>query len=174
MTMINPDDLRTIPRIPGGPMLCFGCQASARCRFGVRSFTFDRRDNTYSADIYCGSEHEGGPRVAHGGWVASVLDEVLGIACCEATGQLSVTASLGVSYQRPTPIEEVLRIEGKVDNITSDRAHSSGTLMLASTGATLAKGTGLWAIRPPGHFDRQQEWLTSQHAKAASRDQEPT
>jgi predicted thioesterase len=70
-----------------------------------------------------------------------------------------------VAYLKPTPVGRALRIETQVDRVVGDRVHASGVLRLASSGAELARATGTWAIRPPGHFERHQAWLVAQEAK---------
>jgi acyl-coenzyme A thioesterase PaaI-like protein len=61
--------------------------------------------------------YEGPPRGVHGGWVAAMLDELLGTAQGLAEKQ-GVTATLKVRYRAITPIDEELRFEARV---TEDR-----------------------------------------------------
>jgi acyl-coenzyme A thioesterase PaaI-like protein len=58
-----------------------------------------------------GRAYEGPPRGVHGGWVAALLDELLGSAqgLAETAG---VTAILKIRYRDITPIDEDLRFEG--------------------------------------------------------------
>ena len=85
--------------------LCFGCLPDGLCRLGI---TGERQEgDAFIADVLLGAEHEGGPGVAHGGSVASVLDEVLGHAVT-SRGVMVVTKTLTVEFQRPTPVGVLL------------------------------------------------------------------
>jgi acyl-coenzyme A thioesterase PaaI-like protein len=58
-----------------------------------------------------GPAYEGPPHGVHGGWVAALFDELLGMA--QGLGETKgVTATLKVRYRHVTPIEEALRLEG--------------------------------------------------------------
>jgi acyl-coenzyme A thioesterase PaaI-like protein len=55
-----------------------------------------------------GTAYEGPPHGVHGGWVAALMDEVLGFAQ-RIAGQTGVTATLKIRYRKVTPIDEELR-----------------------------------------------------------------
>lgn len=55
------------------------------------------------------SAYEGPPHGVHGGWVAAIMDELLGYAQGLA-GQHGVTATLKIRYRQITPIDENLRL----------------------------------------------------------------
>lgn len=112
-------------------------------------------------ELECPPEYEGGPQVAHGGWTASVLDEVLGVLPIVHGGR-AVTGKLEVVYLRPVPISRPLVGRARLDRREGRRWYVSGDLRLASTGAELARATGIWVERAPGHFERHQAWLAGQ------------
>jgi len=58
-----------------------------------------------------GCAYEGPPHGVHGGWVAALLDELLGSAQALAR-KGGVTAILKIRYRQITPIDEDLRFEG--------------------------------------------------------------
>lgn len=58
-----------------------------------------------------GSAYEGPPHGVHGGWVAAMMDELLGTAQ-GLTKSKGVTATLKVRYRHITPLDEDLRFEG--------------------------------------------------------------
>ena len=70
-------------------------RAAAQCRLGIE--TEQRVDGGVVYALTCPWEAEGGPRVAHGGWTAGVLDEVVGHVPL-LHGQLAVTAELTVRF----------------------------------------------------------------------------
>ncbi len=57
--------------------------------------------------------YEGPPTCAHGGIVAAIMDELLGMTNI-ATDQFGLTASLSVRYHRPTPLGVELRLSSYV------------------------------------------------------------
>ncbi len=71
--------------------------------------------------------YEGPPRFVHGGMVALVFDEILGIANI-ASGCPGMTGSLTVKYRRPTPLYQQLRWEGWVQEVHGRRVRSRATV----------------------------------------------
>ncbi|WP_290061079.1 PaaI family thioesterase [Amycolatopsis solani] len=79
------------------------------------------------AEVLLGAAHEGPPGRVHGGWVAAVLDHVLGRATA-AAGYPGMTASLTVDYHRGTPYAVPLVAEGRLERRDGRKLHASGTL----------------------------------------------
>jgi len=65
------------------------------------------------ARIWFGPETEGPPGHAHGGSMAAVLDEVLGLAAW-AAGYPIVVGNLNVSFRNLLPLEQVVTVESDV------------------------------------------------------------
>lgn len=61
-------------------------------------------------------QYEGPPNSVHGGFVAALFDQFLGVAQ-KMTGQPGFTGTLNVRYIKPTPIDTDLRLEGWVEKI---------------------------------------------------------
>ena len=100
--------------------------------------------------------------MAHGGWTAGVLDEVLGHVPI-LQGQLTVTGTLTVRFVKPVPIQRPLEARAWVDRIERAKWFISGELVLASSGALLASGTGVWIARDgSSHFGDFERWLAEQ------------
>jgi uncharacterized protein (TIGR00369 family) len=74
-----------------------------------------------------GLAHGGPPGLAHGGIIASVLDQVLGIAT-QVAGHPGMTAELTVRFRRPTPIERVLAFEARHVETTGRRTQAWGAI----------------------------------------------
>ncbi|MFJ9780148.1 PaaI family thioesterase [Amycolatopsis sp. NPDC101161] len=79
------------------------------------------------AEVLLGAAHEGPPGRVHGGWVAAVLDHVLGRATA-AAGFPGMTASLTVDYLRGTPYAVPLGVEGRLERRDGRKLHATGTL----------------------------------------------
>ncbi len=154
-------DFQRPPLSSGGVALCGACKVSGVCRLGLTTERLDD-DGVARFDIVCPSDHEGGPGVAHGGWTAGVLDEVLGhVPILHA--HLTVTGTLTVRFIKPVPIERKLEARAWVDRRERRKWFISCELVLASSGALLATGTGVWIERDrDAHFGEFQEWLATQ------------
>ena len=76
-------------------------------------------------EVTFGKAFEGAPGCVHGGFVAAVLDEALGMACVFAGGP-AMTAELTTRYLRHTPIEMPLKIEAKLDGVEGRKVRTSG------------------------------------------------
>jgi acyl-coenzyme A thioesterase PaaI-like protein len=104
-------------------------------------------------ELVCGPENEGGPEVAHGGWTAGAFDELLGQVPL-LHGQLAVTGQLTVTYVKPVPVGRPLHARAWLERQEGHRWYVVGEMVLASTGAVLARGSGdggarLRPLRPP-------------------------
>ena len=111
-------------------------------------------------EVEFGKAFEGAPGCVHGGFVAAVLDEALGMACIFG-GAPAMTAELTTRYLHNTPIEMPLKIEAKLDQVegkkvrTSGRVTSEGVILVDATGLFIVVGTGKFAAlrnaqREPG------------------------
>jgi acyl-coenzyme A thioesterase PaaI-like protein len=154
-------DFQQPPRSDGGVALCGACWRRGDCRLGLTTERLGD-DGVTRFDIQCPADHEGGPGVAHGGWTASVLDEVCGHVPI-LNHQMSVTGTLTVKFLKPVPIERPLEAHAWVDRVEGKKWFISGELTLASSGAPLATGTGVWIARDrSSHFDDFERWLDKQ------------
>ena len=64
--------------------------------------------------VRCGYAYEGPPGHIHGGFVAAILDQFLGMAQL-AGGMPGMTGSLEIRYLRPTPLNTELSLEAAVE-----------------------------------------------------------
>jgi acyl-CoA thioesterase FadM len=81
-------------------------------------------------------------------------------------GQLAVTAQLSVTYVKPVPVGRALHARAWLVRRDGHRWYVSGEMVLATTGAVLARGEAVMVLRDYGHFARHQEWLAQQDAAA--------
>ena len=150
-----------MPPAPESPVaLCGACRRLGQCRLGLGREEL-QPDGSVHTDLVCGPENEGGPEVAHGGWTAGVLDEVLGHVPV-LHGELAVTGQLSVSYVKPVPVGRPLHARAWTVRREGRRWYIAGELTLASSGAVLARGEAVMVLRDVGHFARHQEWLAQQ------------
>jgi acyl-coenzyme A thioesterase PaaI-like protein len=154
-------DFQQPPRTDGGVALCGACRRTGSCRLGLTTERLDDRGEAHF-EIVCPAEHEGGPGVAHGGWTAGVLDEVLGHVPI-LHGLISVTGTLTVRFERPVPIERPLHARAWVAKRDERKWTIEGELRLGGSDALLAKAEGIFVLRDPAtHFENFQRWLAQQ------------
>lgn len=88
-----------------------------------------------------GLAYQGPPGRVHGGWVATLLDHVMGYAA-GTVDQWIFTRSLTVDYENATPLFEELEITARVDEIDGRKIWVVGEIRAG--GAIVAKARGLW------------------------------
>jgi acyl-coenzyme A thioesterase PaaI-like protein len=95
-------------------------------------------------------DHQGAPGLAHGGVLASAVDETLG-----AVGWLlrvpMVTARLETSFVRPVPVGSVLNMVARCDGISHRRVYLSAEGTLAD-GVVAIRSRALFVQVPLQHF----------------------
>jgi acyl-coenzyme A thioesterase PaaI-like protein len=101
-------------------------------------------------EVIFGKAFEGAPGCVHGGLVAAVLDEALGMACIFG-GAPAMTAELTTRYLRHTPIEKTLRIEARLDEVDGRKVRTSGHV--ECDGVTVVDSTGLFIIVGTERFE---------------------
>ena len=84
---------------------CFGCSPSHPTGLGL---TFERRGETIVTRYTIPDRFHGAPGIAHGGIVATILDEVSCAAVFFVRESMVVTGELSVRYVRPCPVERPL------------------------------------------------------------------
>ena len=94
-------------------------------------------------DVTFAPIYEGPPRAVHGGWVATVLDQLLGHAIASA-GVVGFTGELSVRYRRPTPHSVPLLLRSRAHEVDGRRITASGEIVV--DGQVTAEATGVFVI----------------------------
>lgn len=143
-----------------GNFLCGGCQSLGRCRLGLAIRGTDDAGGVVGR-LRFGVEHEGAGRVAHGGAVMAVFDEICGAVPLNAS-VLAVTADMQVSFRRPVPIERDLGVRAWPRH-RDERGHwtiAAEITLPRRDDRVLAEATGRFVERDPHrHYSRFLEWL---------------
>jgi acyl-coenzyme A thioesterase PaaI-like protein len=155
----TPEDDEALP-----VYLCGGCRRTGRCRLGIESEQVDDA-GVVTSRLRCDRVNEGGLDVAHGGWTAGVLDELVGHVAV-LSGQLAVTGRLDVTFVRPVPVDQPLVARAWCESKQGSRWYVRAVLCLVASGAELATADGILVERDSGHFSRHREWLEEQLAEA--------
>ena len=105
-------------------------------------------DNTVTAELVLGIEYQGPPGCVHGGIVALLFDEMLGLANA-AGGTVGMTADLRLTYKSPTPLDTPLRFTAKQNRTEGRKIYSSASLYAGETLTATAEGlfiTPRWMV----------------------------
>jgi hypothetical protein len=152
--------------VRSGHRLCTACERNGHgCLYGVDRLCFDDLARAMRVPLSCPSGHEGGPGVAHGGWVAAVMDELLGQLAAEYAGAI-VTANLSIDYRRPVPVDQPLLGRSRWLGQDGRKIHIAGELLLAANQAVLAQATALFITIDGGHHRRHADWIAVQERDA--------
>ncbi|HXJ36614.1 MAG TPA: PaaI family thioesterase [Candidatus Eisenbacteria bacterium] len=90
---------------------CFGCSPTNPAGMQLR---FRRDGSRVHAAYRIPDRFHGAPGIAHGGIVATILDEVSCAAAVFVIDRRVVTGELVVRYHRPVPVEVPLEIDAEI------------------------------------------------------------
>ena len=97
--------------------------------------------------IRMGAGTEGPPGHAHGGSMASVLDEAMGFACWIHDMPV-LAARIEVDFRAPLPIPSLTKVLGKITKIDGRKISAMATLT-SLDGHIFSEGTGLFVRLSP-------------------------
>ncbi len=122
---------------------CFGCSPSNVAGLQMR---FRREGMRVRSRYRIPDRFHGAPGIAHGGIVATLLDEVSCAAAVFVADRWVVTGELVVRYARPVPVETPLDVEAEVVAQTHPRyAEIAGRVIDGDV--VLARSTGKFFYR---------------------------
>lgn len=94
-------------------------------RFRVRYYR--NGENALVARVWFGPETEGPPGHAHGGSIAAVLDEVLGLAAW-AAGFAIVVGKLNIHFQKLLPLRTVVQVDSSIVSVEGRKVLVRGSI----------------------------------------------
>ena len=95
---------------PNPENLCFGCGGAND--EGMRlTFVQDNEKRRIIGRFVLGERYQGGGGMAHGGIIATLLDEAMG-KVCRFREVRAVTAQLNVQYLKPVSVHDEIIVEG--------------------------------------------------------------
>ena len=118
---------------------CFGCGAGHPAGLHVRWF---KTPDGVVSPLVISRVYEGPPGVAHGGIVATYLDEILGGAVVRSTGRPAVTGELTIRYVQPVPTEAPILGRGRLVEDHGRYVDVEGRLEDLETARVLATARG--------------------------------
>lgn len=102
-----------------------------------------REDRSAFACFQFDADKEGPPHYAHGGAVATVLDEAMGAAAFFAN-RLGFTLTMTVNYRASAPLLTDLHVLARVVRIEGKKTHVTAEIVLPEDGTVLADAVGLF------------------------------
>ncbi len=111
-------------------------------RFRVRYWK--DADGNLAAKVRFGPNCEGPPGHAHGGSLASVLDEAMG-GNSWLHGHAALAGTLTIKYRAPFPLETVATVTSKIERVEGRKVFTSGAIRSAD-GTLHAEGEGIFVV----------------------------
>jgi acyl-coenzyme A thioesterase PaaI-like protein len=109
----------------------------------------DMEGRRVTGDVTFGTAFEGAPGIVHGGFVAALLDEALGMATI-FSGSTGMTVELVTRYRRHTPVATPLRLEARLVSVEDRRIRTAGELLCGDD--VIVEASGLFIAVDRGKF----------------------
>jgi len=142
--------------------MCFVC--GLKNQFGLKAAFYELENNELVAVFTPDEKHQGYPGRLHGGIASTILDETIGRAMMiEDENIWGVTVDLNVKFRKPIPLNEEIRVIGRITDQNKRFFEGSGELILKN-GVKAVTATGKYIKLPLdkiAEFDNiEQEWKT--------------
>ena len=140
-------DVPGLPRFEISPHHCFAC--GSLNTHGLQLDIHVERGRSWTELTYEG-RFPGWDGIAHGGIVATILDEVMAWALV-GVGDWGVTARLSIDFKRPVNVGQTVRAEGWITRTRRRLVDTQALVVDASTGEVLAAATGVYVAADEEH-----------------------
>ena len=142
-----------VGRFEVSPHACFAC--GALNAHGLHLVLHVAGDTCWT-ELTLRPEFCGWEGIAHGGIVATILDEVMGwaLASAEAWG---FTAKMSIEYKRPVPVGARIRGEGRLVERRKRLLTTTARLLDVETGVVLATAEALYVAAPAAQLAELKE-----------------
>lgn len=145
----HPDAAAPGTPIPSHYRHCFGCGVEHRT--GLRMQIIAGEGLTLTASFEVTPLHQGAPGLAHGGLLASAVDETLG-ALNWLLMSPAVTARLETNFVRPVPVGSVLELEARITGQDRRKVYTAALGRLGRDGPIAVTASALFVLVQVGHF----------------------
>ena len=157
--------LHTVTAKQPNSKMCLVC--GLKNPFGLHTSFFELDNNELLAVFKPREEHQSYPGRLHGGIISTILDETIGRAIMiQSEGDIwGVTVDLQIRFKKPVPLDEELRVIGRITKDSNRFFEGTGELLLQN-GTVAATGHGKYLKVPLekiADFDvDHQEWQVVQ------------
>ncbi|MDT3441852.1 PaaI family thioesterase [Pseudofrankia sp. BMG5.37] len=131
----HPDAPAPGTAVPAHYAHCFGCGAAEE--HGLHLAIVAGEGVELAATLEVTEHHQGAPGLAHGGLLASALDEILGMLG-HLTRMSCVTARLETDFRRPVPVGSTLHLRSRADGVAGRKLYASAEGRLDATDGPVA------------------------------------
>ena len=140
--------------------MCLVC--GLKNQFGLKASFYELENDELLAIFRPSEEHQSYPGRMHGGIATAILDETIGRAILTKEQDLwGVTINFSTRYRKPVPLDEEIRVIGRIDHIANRYFEGSGEILLKD-GTVAVEGKGKFIklhIDDIADFDtEEQEW----------------
>jgi uncharacterized protein (TIGR00369 family) len=153
--------LHTVTAKQPNSRMCLVC--GLKNPFGLHTSFFELDSGELLAVFKPREEHQSYPGRLHGGIISTILDETIGRAIMIQSDDevWGVTVDLQIRFKKPVPLDEELRVVGRITKDSSRFFEGTGELLLQD-GTVAAEGHGKYLKIPLekiADFDvDHQEW----------------
>ncbi len=141
--------------LAGSPLnRCFGCGDANECGLQLHFYVED--ETRVLCRFTLPERFQGPPGHAHGGIIATLLDEAMSKAN-RLRGLVAMTRHMAVDYRKPVPLGAELLVEGWSERDTtsdSGRKHRCTAELRDASGTVMAHATGIFIEVPPEVLQR--------------------
>jgi len=125
--------------------LCFGCgQANL---FGLQLELDARDDGSVAGRFFVKQDHQGPPGYAHGGILATALDEAMALLV-HAQGVHALTTGLEIRLRAPAPVGAFVEVTAGVESREGRRLELTAAAVSEGAEVATARGTFVQVERP--------------------------
>ncbi|HKW56911.1 MAG TPA: PaaI family thioesterase [Candidatus Acidoferrum sp.] len=122
---------------------CFGCGGANHAGMKL-TFVQDNALRRIVGRFVLGDAYQGGGGMAHGGIIATLLDEAMG-KVCRFREVRAVTAELSIEYLKPVKVDQEIVVEGFETDQKGRNLFLAGEIR-NGTGEVLARGKGRFVV----------------------------
>jgi acyl-coenzyme A thioesterase PaaI-like protein len=133
-------DVPGVARFEVAPHRCFACGTLNADGMGL--FLHVERDRAWT-ETELAPRFQGWDQIAHGGIVATILDEVMAWSLA-GRDDWGVTARMSVEFRKPVPLTTPIRAEGWITGSRRRIVDTEARLIRVDTGTVLATATGVY------------------------------
>ncbi len=118
---------------------CFGCGVDNPDGMRLK-FRLSETGKSYVCDFKLSRRYTGPPGHAHGGVIATILDEAMG-KVNKIRNAVALTSEMTVKYLKPVPLGKRLTVEGWEKSVRG-RVHTNVAEIRSESGQVLARSMG--------------------------------
>ncbi|WP_255949823.1 PaaI family thioesterase [Streptomyces odontomachi] len=137
------------PHVPDHPT-CFAC--GPRVPNGPGLTITERRPDGVSATAVLDEVYQGAPGIAHGGLVATLLDEAASLAVWQSLGRPTVTGRLELQYHAPVPVGVPLAVTARCTATAGRRVFAEAAIAPVGEPKVCAEAAAVFIEVPHSHF----------------------